>query len=225
MPTGVIELLILAAIALFLLFRLRSVLGTKTGLEEHQHQRRAPAPDPAPDMGRAPEPVAEEGAVDADSAHAAGGDAALAGELAAMRRAEPSFSPTEFLQGARGAFEMILMAFEQGDTETLRRFLADDVYEGFAAAIEERKAAGYEVEARFIGVRDARIVDARFNAATGDAEIGVYFKGELITVVRDTENRVVEGDPNEIRREVDTWTFARKMGASDPNWQLVGTGD
>ncbi len=225
MPTGVIELIILAAIALFLLFRLRSVLGTKTGFEEQQHRRGAPAPEPAPRPAPAPEPVAEEGKVDADSAKAAEGDPRIAQALSDMRRVEPGFSPTEFMQGARGAFEMILMAFEQGDTDTLRRFLADDVYESFAGAIEERRAAGYTVDARFIGVRDARIMDARFDPESREAEIAVRFKGELITVVRDAEHRVVEGDPNEIRRETDTWTFARRMGASDPNWLLVATGE
>ena len=225
MPTGVIELLILAAIALFLLFRLRSVLGTKTGFEEQHNHRRAPAPEPAERPAPAPAPVAEEGAVDSDSEEAAEGDASIAETLSAMRRAEPGFQPTGFLQGARGAFEMILMAFEQGDVDTLKRFLAPDVFEGFEAAIEQRKAAGYTVDARFIGVREARIVDARFDADSGEAEIAVRFKGELITVVRDSEHRVVEGDPNEIRRESDVWTFARRMGASDPNWQLVATGE
>jgi predicted lipid-binding transport protein (Tim44 family) len=225
MPTGVIELIILAAIALFLLFRLRSVLGTKTGFEEQQHQRSAPAPQPAPHPAPMAEPVAEEGAIDADSAKAAEGDVRVAEALSAMRRAEPGFSPTEFMQGARGAFEMILMAFEQGDEDTLRRFLADDVYEGFAGVIEDRRAQNLTVDSRFIGVRDARITDAKFDPETGEAEIAVRFKGELITVVRDSENRVVEGDPNEIRRETDTWTFARRMGASDPNWLLVATGE
>ena len=225
MPTGVIELIILAAIALFLLFRLRSVLGTKTGLEEQQHHRRAPTPEPAERPAPAPAPVAEEGGVDADSAEAAEGDDRIADVLSQMRRAEPGFSPTSFLQGARGAFEMILMAFEQGDVDTLRRFLAPDVFEGFESAIAERKAAGYTVDARFIGVREAHITDARFAPETQEAEIAVRFKGELITVVRDSEHRVVEGDPNEIRREVDTWTFARRMGASDPNWLLAATGE
>jgi Uncharacterized protein conserved in bacteria len=224
MPTGVIELLILAAIAVFLLFRLRSVLGTKTGYEEQHNHRRAPAPEPAERPAPQPAPVAEEG-VDRDSEAAAEGNESIAETLAAMRRAEPGFSPTEFTQGARGAFEMILMAFEQGDLDTLRRFLAPDVLEGFESAIEERKAAGYTVDARFIGVREARIVDASFDGDTGEAEISVRFKGELITVVRDSEHRVVEGDPNDIRRETDVWTFARRMGSDDPNWQLVATGE
>ncbi|TVQ59854.1 MAG: Tim44 domain-containing protein [Rhodobacteraceae bacterium] len=223
MPSGVIELIILAGIAVFLLFRLRGVLGTKTGFEEQQHRPipRAEATRPA---APPPAPLPDEG-VDEDSAAAAGGDTEIAEALAAMRRAEEGFSPRAFVQGARGAYEMILMAFEQGDLDTLRRFLAPDVYAGFAEAIEGRRAAGYTVEARFIGVREAKIVGARFDPETADAEIAIRFKGEMITAVHDAEHRVIEGDPNEIRRETDVWTFARRMGASDPNWLLVATGE
>lgn len=224
MPTGVIELIILAAIALFLLFRLRSVLGQKTGLEERQ-ARPAARPEAARPVPAPPPPSAEEDGVDPDSATVAGGDDAAAKALSAMRRAEPGFLPSEFIKGARQAFEMILMAFEQGDLDTLRRFLAPDVYEGFAEAIEERKRQGYTVEARFIGVREARVTGARFDPETREGEIAVRFTGEMITAVRDSEHRVVEGDPNEIRRETDTWTFARRMGVDDPNWLLVATGE
>jgi predicted lipid-binding transport protein (Tim44 family) len=120
---------------------------------------------------------------------------------------------------------MILMAFENGERETLERFLAPDVYQGFADAIAEREQLGYSVEARFIGVREARITDARFDPETREAEIAIHFVAEMITTVRDSEHRVVEGNPNEVRREVDTWTFARRMGSSDPNWLLVATGE
>jgi predicted lipid-binding transport protein (Tim44 family) len=225
MPTGVIELIILAGIAVLLLFRLRSVLGTKTGLEEQQGLR-APRPEPVrANPAPAPVPPAEDGAVDAESETLAEGDPEVAAALSAMRRAEPGFSPAAFLQGGRQAFEMLLTAFEQGDKDTLRRFLADDVFQGFAAAIDERAAAGLRVESRFVGVREARVVAARFEPDTRAAEIAVRFTGELLTVVRDAKGAVVEGDPNEIRRETDVWTFGRRMGVSDPNWRLIATGE
>jgi predicted lipid-binding transport protein (Tim44 family) len=223
MPTGVIELLILAAVALFLLFRLRGVLGTKTGLEEQQG-RPVRRPEPARPI-RPAAPVADEDEIDPDSLTVADGDAAVGAALAAMRRAEPGFLPTEFIQGARQAFEMILMAFETGDLDTLKRFLAPDVYASFREVIDARKAAGYSVDARFVGVREARVTGARFDPASGEAEIALRFTAEMVKVVRDRELRVVEGDPNEIRRETDTWTFARRMGSNDPNWQLVATGE
>lgn len=223
MPTGIIELIILAAIALFLLFRLRSVLGTKTGFEENHGHVPAPRAEPSR-VNPVPLPPGPDEAAEEDMS-VAGGDAAIAEALGAMRRAEPSFSAEGFMQGARGAFEMILMAFETGDTATLRRFLAPDVYEGFASAIAERQKLGYTVEARFIGVRDARLTAARFDEATSEAELAIRFTAEMITAVRDASHRVVEGNPNEIRRETDTWTFARRMGSPDPNWLLVATGE
>lgn len=225
MPTGLIETVILAAIALFLLFRLRSVLGTKTGYEEQQGHAAPPRPEPSRVNPVPMPPSLDDAEADDEAARLADGDPVIADALAAMRRAEPGFSAGGFLGGAKGAFEMILMAFETGDTATLRRFLAPDVYEGFAAAIAERQNLGYTVDARFIGVRDARITGARFDAATGDAEIAIRFTAELISTVRDSSHRIVEGDPNEIRRETDTWTFARRMGSADPNWLLVATGE
>ncbi|MGF1658480.1 MAG: Tim44/TimA family putative adaptor protein [Rubrimonas sp.] len=223
MTSGIIETIILAAIALFLVFKLRGVLGTKTGLEEQQGARvRAPAPSRSAPAG--PVPVAEANEIDPDSATVAEGDREIGEALSAMRRAEPSFLPSEFMGGARGAFEMILMAFEQGDLDTLRQFLAPEVFAGFEAAIAERRENGYTVDARFIGVREAQVVAARYDAATREAEIAVRFTAEMITVVRDADLQIVEGDPNEIRRESDVWTFGRRMGASDPNWRLVATG-
>ncbi len=225
MPTGVIELIILAGIAIFLLFRLRGVLGTKTGLEEQQASR-VLRPEPGRPARQPSTPVIEdEGGIDPDSATVAEGDDRVAEALAAMRRAEPQFLASEFMVGARQAFEMILMAYEHGDLDTLRRFLAPDVYGGFAAAIEQRKAEGLTVEAKFVGVRDARVVDARYNPATREGEVAIRFTAELISVVRDASNAVVEGDPNEVRRETDVWTFGRRMGVNDPNWTLVATGD
>jgi predicted lipid-binding transport protein (Tim44 family) len=224
MPTGVIELIILAGIAVFLLLRLRSVLGTKTGLEEQQAPQR-PRPEP---VRAQPAPVSaplEDGVVDPDSATVAEGDEGVADALSAMRRAEPSFLPSEFLSGARQAFEMILMAYENGDLDTLKSFLAPDVFSGFSEAIAQRKAEGLTVEARFVGVREARVVAARYDPDSRDAEIAIRFTGELFSVARDSENRVVEGDPNTPRRETDVWTFGRRMGASDPNWTLIATGE
>ncbi len=224
MSSGLIETIILAGIALFLVYKLRSVLGAKTGLEEQQSPRpRAPAP--AEQSAPAPEPAARAGEIDPDSATVAEGNPEIGRALSAMRQAEPSFLPSDFMGGARGAFEMILMAYEHGDLDTLRQFLADDVFQGFEAAIAERRAAGYSVDARFIGVRDAQVIGARFDEDTREAEIVVRFTAEMITVVRDAQLEIVEGDPNEIRRETDVWTFGRRMGVSDPNWRLVATGE
>jgi predicted lipid-binding transport protein (Tim44 family) len=150
---------------------------------------------------------------------------AAAKALAAMKGAEPAFSVNTFLQGARGAYEMILMAFEKGDIEKVRPFLDRDVADSFAEAIAAREAEGLTVEATFVGLRELVLQEATFDPATRTAEITVRYTGELTHVVRDRAGAIVDGSPTEIKRQRDSWTFARRMGADDPNWQLVATGD
>ncbi len=209
---GMVTLLILAAVTVFLVFRLKNVLGTKTGHEKPSKS----VFQPKSAEREAPAEVAEAPELDESDPKSA--------VFAKMREIEPGFSPTSFANGAKGAYEMLLMAFENGEKATLQKFLSPDVYQGFAQVIDERANAGLTVDARFVGLREAEIVDARFDEEDQVAEIEMKFVGELVTVVRDKEHRVVEGDPNEIRREYDQWTFGRKMGSSDPNWLLIATG-
>ena len=215
MGDGFLTLAILAAVTVFLVFRLKNVLGTKTGLEKKPEPalRRKEEPAPAP-LDQEPDDVEPLDPSDPMST-----------AFAAMRDVEPDFSPDDFAEGAKRAYEMLLMAYENGDKSTLETYLSPDVYQGFAAAIDERADQGLTVDARFVGVRDTKIVGARFDEDDQIAEIDIRFVGELITVVRDTEHRIVEGDPNEVRRETDVWTFGRKMGAPDPNWLLIATGE
>ena len=217
MSSAVIQLVVLAGIAIFLILRLRSVLGTRDGFEKPPAERIA-----RPDQRRGFEVI--EGGPDADITDYVpeGSDSATA--LAAMKRAEPSFNVGEFLQGARGAYEMILMAFENGNLNEIEPFLSEEVSESFVEAIAAREDEGLKVEATFVGLRDIAINEATFDEATSEGEITVRFTGELTSVVRNAEGEIVEGDPNEIKRQRDVWTFARKMGADDPNWQLVATG-
>lgn len=216
MGDGLITLLILAGITVFLVLRLKNVLGTKTGLEKK----------PEPVFGRRDEAKDKPKTVEKpDTAEPAPLTGPHAEAYAAMREREPDFSPTDFANGAKRAYEMLLMAFENGDKATLETYLSPDVYHDFAAAIDERADQGLTVDARFVGVREAKIVDARFDSDEEIAEIDMRFVGELITVVRDSEHRVVEGDPSDVRRETDHWTFGRHMGSSDPNWLLIATGE
>ena len=209
---GMVTLLILAAVTVFLVFRLKNVLGTKTGHEKPPKAVMRSKPQEVP----APAEVAKDVELDDNDPKAA--------VFAQMQAVEPDFSPNGFASGARNAYEMLLMAFENGDKPTLQKFLSPDVYHGFAKVIDERANEGLTVDARFVGLREAEMVDARFDEDDQVAEIEMKFVGELVTVVRDKEHRVVEGDPNEIRREYDQWTFGRKMGSSDPNWLLIATG-
>jgi predicted lipid-binding transport protein (Tim44 family) len=219
MNGSLIQLLVLAGIAIFLILKLRSVLGTRDGFEKPP----IPLDDVRPRVRRDFEVI--EGGADRDIIDHVpeGSDAARA--LQAMKQAEPSFAVTPFLEGARSAYEMILMAYERGDLDSIRPFLADDVEASFAEAIAAREAEGLTVEASFVGMKELVLQDATFNKDSGMAEISVRFVGEQTYVVRNKAGEIVEGNPREIKRQRDIWTFARRMGIDDPNWQLVATGD
>lgn len=221
MNSAVIQLIVLAAVAIFLILRLRSVLGTRDGFER-------PALPVAPSSADRPQPrlvtTAPGGKDDDILDHAAEGSPA-AQALAAMKRAEPSFNVGEFLRGARGAYEMILMAFQKGDLSPVDRFLAPEVADSFRTIVEQRHAKGLSIDATFVGIREMALTEASYDEAKGVADVTVRFVGELTSVVKNAAGEVVEGSPTDIRRQKDVWTFSRRMGAADPNWQLVATGE
>jgi predicted lipid-binding transport protein (Tim44 family) len=216
MNSPIIQLLVLAGIAVFLILRLRSVLGTREGFEK---------PTIAQPKRDGPNLEVIEGGPDLDIADHAdeGSDTAVA--LAAMKRKDPSFHVGEFLGGAKGAYEMILMAFEQGELEGVVPFISEDVFEAFASVIDQREQQGLTIEATFIGLSEMTLVEAEFDEATNEAELTVRFKSELSYVVRDKGGDIVEGNPDEIKRQKDVWTFAHDMGSDNPNWRLVATGE
>ncbi len=220
MDSAVLQLLVLAGIAIFLILRLRSVLGTREGFEKPPIGNTRPEPLDAP--RRDFEVI--EGGPDSDITDHVQEGSPAAEALAAMKAAEPEFHVGEFLHGARQAYEMILMAFENGDMDALVPLLSRDVYESFIEVVEMRERQGLRVEASFIGLRDVGIVTASFDRDTREAEVTVRFDAELTSVVRNSADEIVEGDPNEIKRQKDVWTFARRMDMDDPNWQLVATG-
>jgi predicted lipid-binding transport protein (Tim44 family) len=219
MDDTVIQLLVLAGIALFLIIRLKNVLGTRTGFEK----------PPAVDAPAEPSRVRRdfeviEGGPDRDITDHVDDGTPSAKALAAMKLAEPGFNVTEFVSGARGAYEMILMAFENGDLAPVQPYLGEDVYEAMLSVVSEREDKGLKVDANFIGVRETQLTEAEFDRDTQDAQITIRFVGEMSSVVRDQEGGVIEGDPNEIKRSRDVWTFQRVMASDDPNWKLVATG-
>ena len=219
MSSAVIQLIVLAGIAIFLILKLRSVLGTREGFEKPQVQ---PKREESGRTRRDFEVI--EGGTDHDIVDHVreGSDAAEA--LARMKRAEPSFTVSEFLQGARGAYEMILMAFERGQLDQIKPFLSEDIYETFEEVVEERERKGLTIESSFVGLRELEIEDAEFDEDDREGEVTVRFVGEITSAVIDASGQIVEGSRNEIKRQKDVWTFARKMGTGDPNWQLVATG-
>ncbi|MBP7002415.1 Tim44/TimA family putative adaptor protein [Amaricoccus sp.] len=220
MGSQMIQIIILAGIALFLVLRLRSVLGTRGGFEKPPS---VPAPAQPSRRDRSFE-VIEGGGPDPDIADFVDPESDAGKALAAMKRADPGFNVQEFTHGARQAYEMIVMAFENGDLDTLREFLAPDVYQSFADAIEGRRAKGLTVQADFVGIREVSVVDAHFDPQSAEGDVSVRFLGELTSVVRDPSGAVVEGDPKEIKQQRDVWTFTRVMTSDNPNWLLTGTG-
>ncbi|QCO15134.1 Tim44 domain-containing protein [Azospirillum brasilense] len=213
-----VEILIFAMIAAFLVYRLRSVLGRRTGEERQRPNPFTARPNNQPDnvvaMPNRERPVP-------NAAPSPDEPVSLATALEQIKAADPSFDEKYFLQGARGAFQMIVEAFAKGDTATLRPLLSDEVYDNFARAVRERQAAGETLETRIETITDADVVEARMDGRT--ALVTVKFVSEQMNVVRNSAGAVVDGDPNAVVEAVDVWTFARNTRASDPNWALVET--
>lgn len=218
MSSSVLQLLVLAGIAIFLIVRLKDVLGTRDGFEQ------PPVPMNAPTR-QADKPQFEviEGSPDRDIVDHVPADSKSAEALAAMKKADRSFNVSEFLSGARAAYEMILMSFENGKLGEIDAFLDRDVYESFQQGIAQREERGLSIESEFLGVREMSISDATFDSSSATAEITIRFVGEIITVVRDRAGEIVEGDARSAKKQKDIWTFARDMNSSDPNWKLVAT--
>jgi len=214
---GMVQILLLLGIAVFLVIRLRSVLGTREGFEKPPVTATSQR-----DVRRDFEVI--EGGPDRDITDHVEDGSDQADALARMKAAEPDFGVSDFVQGARGAYEMIVMSFERGDLDDIKPFLAEEIYDAFVDAVAAREDQGLRTEAEFIGVRETRITDVRYDEDLRFAEVTVRFVGELTRVVRNADGVVVDGDPNTVKKQKDSWTFARTMGSNDPNWILVATG-
>lgn len=218
MNSPIIQLLVLAGIAIFLIWRLRNVLGTREGFEKPAVPQKNTRSDPRPEF------EVIEGGPDRDITDHVAENSPEAEVLAQMKRVEPAFSVTDFVQGARSAYEMIVTGFDKGDLDGLKPLLDEDVHASFVEAVRAREEQGLKIESEFIGVRETAIREVSFQRDTNLAEVTMRFVGELTSVVRNAEGDIVEGSPSAIKRQTDVWTFARTMGSADPNWRLVATG-
>ena len=222
MSSEMIQLLVLAGIAVFLILRLKNVLGSREGFEKPPLPMPGKA-DPASEARKGFEVI--DGGPDRDITDHVPEDSSAADALGKMKAAEPSFNVGEFLGGAKGAYEMILMGFEAGEIEDIKPFLSADVYETFDEVIKMREKEGITVDANFVGVREMSLLDASFDEKTKEGELKIRFVGELTSVVRDSAGDIIEGNLNEVKRQKDIWSFERVMGSDNPNWQLVATGE
>ncbi len=232
-----ISTLVFAILAIFVVWKLRSVLGTRTGNERpptNPFARRGgvdaakaaastaernnvvPLPGAAPVR---PQPAPNDnvarwaGFAEAGSPVAAGLD-----EIA---RADAAFDPKPFMEGARIAYETIIMAFAKGDKAALAPLLARDVLDGFVSAIDQRQVRGETVETTFVALDRSVIEDAQVRGRT--EQVSIRFETKLITVTHGRDGAVVDGNPDLVADVIDHWTFAREIGARDPNWRLVAT--
>lgn len=221
------DIILFAMIAAFLVLRLRSVLGRRTG-DEHQRDlfRRPlvkPEPHPASDNHPAPDNVVAlpERATAAEAASRGQRPGSVASGIAQIRSADPAFEPRAFIEGAHGAFELIVGAFARGDSAALRPLLSDDVFERFADAIRQRTAAKETLETRLLAIKSSEIEEAELQGRT--AFVTVRFVSNQVNVLHGPDGAVLEGHPNEPVEKTDFWTFARNTRSQDPNWLLVAT--
>jgi predicted lipid-binding transport protein (Tim44 family) len=148
-------------------------------------------------------------------------DSPLFKGLVDIGKTDAKFDPAEFLSGAKEAYEMIVVAFAEGNKRTLRQLLGSDVYDGFVSAIEERAERGEKVDSSFIGIDKANLIEAELKSKS--ALITVKFISQLITSTLDKKGKVIDGDPKKVREVTDIWTFSRDVSSRDPNWKLVAT--
>jgi predicted lipid-binding transport protein (Tim44 family) len=217
--------IIFLALAVFIFLRLRSVLGQRTGNERPPFDRTAarnalggaqdknvvtmaPTAEPAPPSDRW-KGLTEPGT-------------ALAQGLDAIVDKDSTFDPRHFISGARGAYEMIVLAFANGDRRALRDLLSSEVYDSFDAAIKEREKYEQKTETRFVSIDKAELVGAELRDRT--AQLTIRFVSQMISATRDKSGNIVDGSADTVADITDIWTFARDITSRDPNWKLVGTG-
>lgn len=207
--------IILAMVFAFVALRLWSVLGRRTG-----HEQPLPKADRMPPR-RAPAVTVPS----TDTAAHAPQEAAIASTatagLRAIAAADPQFDAPRFVEGAKGAYAMVLDAYWRGDEEVLKRMVDGEVAEAFARAIADRAAAGERLDNRLVRIEQAQIEDARIEGQT--AHVRIRFDADVAAVTRDRDGAVVAGSLTDAVQTHDVWTFSRGVKSPDPNWMLTET--
>ncbi|MBA1143510.1 Tim44/TimA family putative adaptor protein [Mesorhizobium neociceri] len=219
---------LIAAVVIF--FQLRNVLGRRTGSERppfdpytasrtEKDATQKPENVVSLPRKRLPGETAAEtyAAIDAFAKP----DTDLNKGLRTIKDNDPSFEPKGFVDGAKMAYEMIVMAYADGDRKTLKNLLSREVFDGFVAAIGDREAKAEKIQSSFVGIDKADIVSAEMKG--GEAHITLRIVSELISATRDKAGAVIDGDPETVAEVKDVWTFARDTRSRDPNWKLVAT--
>ncbi|MEM9278415.1 MAG: Tim44/TimA family putative adaptor protein [Pseudomonadota bacterium] len=224
------------AIAVFILLRLRSVLGQRTGHQkpedffDRMSKRDASAEDEAGTDNVVKLPrrdgdgnveVEEKNQKVAEIDQIAKPRTKLNKGLKEILSADANFSPKEFLGGANMAYEMIVNAFADGDKRSLRNLLSSEVFSGFESVINDRANNGETVKSSFVGIDSSKIRNAELS--DNNANVTVRFESQIVSATYDKDNNLIDGDENEVVRVTDIWTFSRNTQSRDPNWKLVAT--
>lgn len=230
--------LILLAIALVVFWRLRAVLGSRTGnerppLDPFGGRTKGRPEDAAVTSGKkvlqfptdgdrksAPSELEGEPDGPAWGGHASPGSSVASG-FDRIAQIDSQFDPGEFLTGARIAYEMIVEAFAKGDRDTLKSLLSREVYEGFAKAIDARQIDGKSLTTKFVGIEKTEFLDA--GVVGRRATLTLKIVSQLISATLSKAGEVLEGDPKQIQEITDVWTFERDLSSRDPNWRVVAT--
>lgn len=215
------DIIVLAAVALFVVLRLRATLGKKTGFDVTQLPKK-----PAEAEGERIIQLSERSLKPREDkketlALAEIKNPGVTAGIGAIRAADPTFDPNDFLRGARGAFDMVFDAFAKGDRKTLQNLLSTEVYQGFDEAIRNREASDVKQETTLVSVKPEEITEAKLNGSM--AEISVRFLTEQISIARSADGKIASGNPSQVDEDTVEWTFERDIKSRNPNWKITAT--
>ncbi len=206
------DLIILALIAGFIIYRLYTTLGEKTGYKGEKKKASSNVVDfNKKPPSKSPQQKAETEAI----------DPAIRPAVQEITKTDPDFSLKGFIEGATVAFEMVLDAYTAGDLKLLKNLLSTEVYNAFKTAITDRNAKGHILENTLVRVEDVVVKSAV--TKNNKAQISVCYTTEQVPIIKDQDGKIIEGNPNQIDQVIDTWTFERSLRSRDPNWVLIST--
>ncbi len=221
-----VQIIVLAAVAFFLFWRLKSVLGSRQGFEnpkQNINNKKNSAKQNSKSKKSEDIIDLKPNAIDEDVADYVEENSEQFKILTNMKSIEEGWMVSHFVSGAKLAYEEILMAFENGDLDKIKKMTSNEVYLTFKDVIDDRNAKGLKVEASFGGVRDIRIKDVKLNKKNLEANITMVFRCDISYSIKDQNNNLIEGGPDNVKKQKDVWTFARKMNSDIPNWYLIKT--
>ena len=219
-----VQIIVLAAVAFFLFWRLKSVLGSRQGFERLNKDVNEKTKSSKINTN------SEDKIIDLKSTNIDKEIADYVDEkseqfktLSELKKIEDGWQVSHFVSGAKLAYEEILMAFENGDLNKIEKLSSKDVYTAFKEVIDDRNQKGLQVEAIFGGVRDIRIKDVKLNKKNLEANITMVFQCDITYSIKDKNDKIIEGGPDKVKKQKDVWTFSRKMNSDIPNWYLTKT--